>query len=589
MAVPILVVTPNVGFGELICQVLNETGDYALMLATNRKEALKTAKVQKPALMLLETELNGTPVNEMVEVVRKGVPDLLLILIVPELAPSEASYSDMKPNGVLKKPVYLPDLLNIVEETIRNCGLDNIDRAQSKPKATTGQLVLNNVVEPPPAPEWLSDVNLAAQHLTGLTLESSAQASLISKADQIYAYAGELPRPAAEELARAVATQFENGGGSDLARFIRLEETGGEYMLYATGLGGEFVLATVFDAEMPFSKIRAQASNLAMALSSPPAKPAVEETSNLEFDDQEEPEDEELMDIAPILDDVPPPVPENWKPAFSLPKKTESLLEELLEDAQEDEFSSETISISRTAIETKLETTADTGAELEWQKEVDLDLEAQSQPQETPSSVMADQPVAETLPEPQFVSTPEHEAETVASRSKQEQSSMSETRVSQSAFGTGQPVPGMAAEQIEVEPVSPSMYNLTYACVLIPRFPHHHLTGEIAKRLSDWITHLCVAFGWRLEHLSVRPGYVQWLVNVPPNTSPGYLMRTIRQHTSRRMFTEFPVTDQDNLAGDFWAPGYLILGNPQPPPPALVQEFIQNTRYRQGLEEHKHS
>ena len=127
------------------------------------------------------------------------------------------------------------------------------------------------------------------------------------------------------------------------------------------------------------------------------------------------------------------------------------------------------------------------------------------------------------------------------------------------------------------------MYNLTYACVLIPRFPQHHLAGEVARWLSDWINDLTVAFGWRLEHLSIRPEYLQFLVNVPPNTSPGYLMRTIRKHTSRRMFVEFPSMEQENPSGDFWAPGYLILGNPQPPPPALVRDFIRNTRKRQGL------
>ncbi len=135
----------------------------------------------------------------------------------------------------------------------------------------------------------------------------------------------------------------------------------------------------------------------------------------------------------------------------------------------------------------------------------------------------------------------------------------------------------------KVEPVSPSVYNLTYACVLIPRFPHHHLTGAIATRLSDWINNMSVAFGWRLEHLSVRPEYMQWMVNVPPNTSPGYLMRTIRQHTSRRMFVEFPRLAEDNPSGDFWAHGYLIMSGSQPPPPQLVKDFIRNTRKRQGI------
>ena len=138
-------------------------------------------------------------------------------------------------------------------------------------------------------------------------------------------------------------------------------------------------------------------------------------------------------------------------------------------------------------------------------------------------------------------------------------------------------------ETISVEPVSPSMYSLTYACVLIPRFPHHRLDDEIAAHLSEWVTHLTVAFGWRLEDLSICPEYLQFLVNVPPNTSPGYLIRTIRQHTSRRMFSEFPDIEQDSLTEDFWAPGYLILGTPQPPPASLVEEFISNTRQRQGI------
>jgi len=574
MAVPILVVTPNVGFGELICQILDETGDYALMLATNRKEALKTAKVDEPALMILETELNGTPVSELVEIVRKGLPDLLLILIVPELASDINAFSEMDPNGVLQKPVYLPDLMNMVDDTIRNCGLEDIDRAQSKPKATTGQLVLNREEDPPPPPEWLSDVNLAAQHLAMLSLESSAQASLITKRDQIYAYAGELSRPAAEELARTVDSHFENGGGSDLARFIRLDETGGEYMLYATGLGGDYVLATVFDAEMPFSKIRAQASHLAVALSSPPAKEMVEEQeSSVEMEMEDDQEEEVLMEIGPILEDVPPPIPENWQPEVSMPKKTDSLLDELLEDARKDAFSTDTLSIDRSRIESRLKDQYSEEASEEWSQQVDVDMEETGQTGEQPKSAQ----------EPP--SSSDHEAETVASRSRQKQNQPDETQVSQSVRDADPLDLDLDPGELELEPVSPSMYNLTYACVLIPRFPHHHLTGEIAKRLSDWITHLCVAFGWRLEHLSVRPGYVQWLVNVPPNTSPGYLMRTIRQHTSRRMFIEFPVTESDNLSGDFWAPGYLILGNPQPPPPTLVKEFIQNTRNRQGLEE----
>jgi REP element-mobilizing transposase RayT len=127
------------------------------------------------------------------------------------------------------------------------------------------------------------------------------------------------------------------------------------------------------------------------------------------------------------------------------------------------------------------------------------------------------------------------------------------------------------------------MANLAYACLLIPRFDTHHLIGDTADRLTDWVPQVCIAFGWRLEHISVRPDYLQWVVRVPPSTAPGYIMRIIRQQTSDRMFTEFPRFKKDNPSGDFWAPGYLIMGSPDPHPQKMVRDFIKQTRNRQGL------
>jgi REP element-mobilizing transposase RayT len=139
------------------------------------------------------------------------------------------------------------------------------------------------------------------------------------------------------------------------------------------------------------------------------------------------------------------------------------------------------------------------------------------------------------------------------------------------------------AHRILLEPASPSLINLTYACLLIPRFDYHHLVGDVADRLTEWVPQVCVAFGWRLEHLAVRPEYLQWVARVPPSTAPGYVMRIIRQQTSDKLFTEFPRFKKDNPSGDFWAPGYLIMGSSQPHPQKLVRDFVKQTRDRQGI------
>jgi REP element-mobilizing transposase RayT/CheY-like chemotaxis protein len=548
MAIPVLVVTPNVGFGELICQILEETGEYVLTLASDGKDALVATRSEKPAMGIVETTIAGMDLSDLVGEMRKEVPDLLLLLVSPDQAGQRNNYADLLPNGVISKPVYLPDLVTKVEGIFANCGVENLHRAEKKKKIIrAGAQKPAEAAEASPAPSWLKDVNSAAQYLTRLSLESSAQASLITKNAEIWAYAGELPRPAAEELAQTVASYFVNGGSGDLARFIRLEETGMEYMLYATGLGEDYILATVFDAEMPFSQIRAQANSLAEALShSPPQGDAVVPP----FTSTPSPtsgaggrlvED----DLWPMLGEVPPPIPTDWVPEAMVGEERHSFLDELLDESPTDPFSEQTYAIPRPD--------ASTGVQSQAQVQASQGMQFTVEPSE--------QTFAETAPG-------DHLADTVVSRSMRERAAVQKAA---------------SEDDITFEPVSSSVYNLTYACVLVPRFPNHHLTGDIANRVSDWITHLCVAFGWRLEHLSIRPDYLQWMVNVPPNTSPGYLMRTVRQHTSRRMFIEFPTMETENPSGDFWAPGYLILGSTQPPPAHLVLDFIRNIRRRQGI------
>ena len=144
--------------------------------------------------------------------------------------------------------------------------------------------------------------------------------------------------------------------------------------------------------------------------------------------------------------------------------------------------------------------------------------------------------------------------------------------------------PGTSGQRISLEPVQAGVYHLTYACLLLPRFAEHYLTGEVADKLSEWMPIICVAFGWRLEYLAVRPEYLQWVSNVPPATSPGYVMRIMRTQTSEKIFAAFPGLKKDNPSGDFWAPGYLIMGGTQPHPSQLVKDYIKQARQRQGSE-----
>jgi hypothetical protein len=61
------------------------------------------------------------------------------------------------------------------------------------------------------------------------------------------------------------------------------------------------------------------------------------------------------------------------------------------------------------------------------------------------------------------------------------------------------------------------------------------------------------------------------------------LMRVMRQQTSEKIFSEIPRLKRENPSGDFWAPGYLIMGGLQPHPSQLIKEYLKQTRDRQGI------
>jgi REP element-mobilizing transposase RayT len=290
-------------------------------------------------------------------------------------------------------------------------------------------------------------------------------------------------------------------------------------MLYATDLGAEMVLALIFDAETSFTTIRTQANRLVRSLSSSPSG-----------EDEEEGLPPNLTPISEILADVPPPNPPQ-----------------------------------------EMETELHTGG-------LEYDL-SPTRPVASPRAPASVVPLAVDS-EPRPAADESALEETVAAPAQKRGGEKQQIEDLEATL----PSPTTElARKIVLVPVSPSAYNLTYACLLIPRFVQHHLTGDLAERLSTWMPQLCVAYGWRLEYLAIRPEYLQWIVNVPPPTPPSYVMRLVRQQTSAKIFEEFPRYKKENPSGDFWAPGYLIMGGNQPHPAQLVKDFITQIRQRQGF------
>lgn len=526
----------------MLRKTLEPGGAYYVHVVHTKSEAVVRADEENCSLAFLDLELGEDWVNDIGQSLRTIRPKINLFVLADNETPP--ALDGIRPWTLIRKPFYLPDVLNML----------------ANPEA--------NSPSPAPQPQpdfpWLADPTKAAQHLTRLTLESSAQAALITRKNDLWAYAGGLSQGAAKEVAQTVTRNWDGQKGSDLLRFIRLESTKAEHMLYATRLASDVILAMVFDAETPFSTIRTQASQLVTSLGDEKpdlnkpinSAPKFQQDFSAEKIEDEDDEDLEIPQISDILSDIPSPNPMNASRAdFNLPRQTEA-------HSSQDQ-TRQSMPLSRATIFSR---EASPPVPL---KDLMMPNQASIQDQNIPQSLLDEvdvnaQPKSKARPEtPVQVPEPGDVAETRPSRTTE------------------------ASRNLKLEPITAGLYHLTYACLLVPRFSSHYLTGDVADHVANWMPSICIAFGWRLEYLAIRPEYLQWVVNVQPNTSPGQLMRIMRQQTSEKIFTDFPRLKKENPSGDFWAPGYLIMGGSQAHPPQLVKDYIRETRDRQGQENQK--
>jgi REP element-mobilizing transposase RayT/DNA-binding response OmpR family regulator len=577
MAINILLYTDNETVKDQCRATLTESAGYAIHACGDFMQAIHTARDYQIALTLLDADVEDDSIRllEIGSALRQLHRTMhLVVLHQPNYTPEVGS---LAPRAYLQHPFDMQAFLKVLNQLFPS---SHIEPTQSL--MITGKLVFG---EPP----WLQDVTRAAQHLARLTMQTSAQAALIVREEKVWAYAGQLSQEAAQEASETIQRSWNREDKSDLLRFARLKSTQSEHMLYATQLAPSMILALIFEGETSFSTIRQQAGQLARSLANapeetgiflPPAPPVAiappeKPAPARRMEDLEQVSEEELQNLPPIseiLGLIPPPNPREAKP------EPIGLTWEMQTETETEKPPAPSPSIETSAAQPRRPQPAphvrrSASEEAPAIQRAPLGIEAQPAPvaeNEQPApEAEADIPdLAETRkqiiePEEDELYLPESLIPTIAQASSE----------------TG-------SHRIVLEPASPAMYHLKYACLLMPRFTHHFLTGELAERLSEWLGQTCIAFGWRLEHLSIRPEYMQWIVSVPPATSPGHLMRIVRQQTSKLIFDEFNRLKRENPSGDFWAPGYLIMGGAQPHPPKLVKDFIRSTREKQGISRH---
>ena len=136
---------------------------------------------------------------------------------------------------------------------------------------------------------------------------------------------------------------------------------------------------------------------------------------------------------------------------------------------------------------------------------------------------------------------------------------------------------------VVLEPIQSDSYDLSYTCLLIPRFPSHQIKGDLADFLTVWLQQICISYGWRLEFSTAHLNYFQWGLRVNASVTPATFMHLIRTETSNFILSNFGRIAKENLSDDFWAPGFLVVLGIRPHSDEMIENYIQMTRRRQGL------
>lgn len=554
MQVSTLLVTPSREFGEILRRALQESLDVRIEIAKNADEAISRAQEDLFYIGILDATLDDPQLAELTGRLRQITPGIGIFVIPSETDPPTVDYSIIEPVATLARPFVLPELVMKIDSYINTL-------SEETTPVSTGETTTEQVSDSDVLP-WLADATMAARYLTQLSLDTDAHGTLITYRDQLWAYTGQLPQPAAEELTRMVAQHWKIKSGSDLARFIHLDAADAEVMLFATDVSDGFILALVYSAGIPFSTIRTQSTQLAKKLQQPPD--AVLEMETAAFPDMTRGGEQTAaeIDVKDMLTDIA----SEWRPVQDQEERHPELLSDLLADQVPAEDPQIPLKLEREAPTEPFDTETEPfiRAREPLYVHVSQEISLQDIEDEETDPIVVQDDLSEY--ELSVREMPEESGEVLTDE-------LEPTRPTEIST---------VAQQFGFDPVSPALFNLTYSCVIVPRFPHHYLTGQVAQKMAEWMPLFCTAYGWRLEHLAIRPQFLQWMVNVSPNTSPSEIVDTIRAQTSQRLFDNFPKVEEEAVAGDFWAPGYLIMSGRKPPPAILVNDFIHQTRIRQG-------
>jgi CheY-like chemotaxis protein len=526
----ILIVTPHAEFGGILSQSLAKEASSDVKVATSISEAqTKLKKSNNLSYALLDMDLGVEKVMEIGFSFRNTFPQISLILISKRIPPTEME--DLRPWKYLQKPFVQKDLLDLIQDK----------NSSNTPRSEFVDTVFR-VGEVETVPVWYKDEVRATKNLVAAISNLNVQEAILVSSTEILAYSGELSKDAIEECSNLVRKCWGENNTAELIKPIRLKTTNRDHLLSATMVAVGIILALTFDGETPFTIMRSQTRYLTNVLKNP----------------QLTLPDVHLLPKTPEIQVAKRPLPLasiDLTSSNDVIQSTSAI--NPVPDKQSDgiTISQERTSTQKVCINVDPFRNPDFG-ELRTMQQVCAASETKGR--------LKDQ-MGWTIPPQQKDGSLFHHPSFVVRENPQFEGN--------STMGEQGKLPHHS-----LSPVNTSLFDVYYACLLIPRIKDHTLDGDCANYLRGELPNIFLGYGWRLEEVILNPSYMEWLVRIPPTIAPAAHIKVIRNHSSQLILTNYSRFTRNEFLKDFWSPGYLLGCGKSLIPEAEIAEFISINR-----------
>lgn len=281
----VLILTPDAEIGKWIEQALDAPRSITALVATSADSALQLVQRQMFDLLILDTDLDGISLGELVATLRRRLPDLSVSILPPEKEGTALPLLGFTPDGYLTRPPNPQEILEQVRELTSLPSAENqeLDEAlvelfsEIPPPdpltagATTSQPP-QAVIQVSTAPTWARDPGVAAKVLEYLHMKTGALGSFVILSGKSYWYTQQLTIEDRQDVESWSQDMFlenisENSGdSSETIGFVQLPSSSQDCQVFLTPLETGNLLGLVFGSEVPFRKVRSQVTQLVRTL-----------------------------------------------------------------------------------------------------------------------------------------------------------------------------------------------------------------------------------------------------------------------------------------------------------------------------------